>query len=236
MEQIEENQGLYNSSFEHDACGIGFVAHVKGRKSQQIISDAITILEKLDHRGAVGAEINTGDGAGIMIQVPHEFLYDECLKIGFSLNQSGDYGVGMLFLPKDVRAREECREVIYRAAEKLNLEVLGFRKVNTDTTDIGNMALSVEPEMEQLFIARPDSIAAGADFERKLYVFKNYLTKTILNTVKGIKTDFYIASFSSRTIVYKGQLTSLQVRSYFTELSDKRVVSAFGLIDRKSVV
>ncbi|RAJ30209.1 glutamate synthase large subunit [Pedobacter cryoconitis] len=230
MEQIEENQGLYNSSFEHDACGIGFVAHVKGRKSQQIISDAITILENLDHRGACGAEINTGDGAGIMIQVPHEFLYDECLKIGFSLNQSGDYGVGMLFLPKDVRAREECREVIYRAAEKLNLEVLGFRKVNTNTDGIGDMALSVEPEMEQVFVARPDQIAAGADFERKLYVFKNYLTKTILNTVKGIKADFYIASFSSRTIVYKGQLTSMQVRTYFTELSDKRVVSAFGLV------
>ncbi|QNK64321.1 glutamate synthase large subunit [Pedobacter sp. PAMC26386] len=230
MEQIEENQGLYNSSFEHDACGIGFVAHVKGRKSQQIISDAITILENLDHRGACGAEINTGDGAGIMIQVPHEFLYDECLKIGFSLNQSGDYGVGMLFLPKDVRAREECREVIYRAAEKLNLEVLGFRKVNTNPDGIGDMALSVEPEMEQVFVARPDQIAAGADFERKLYVFKNYLTKTILNTVNGIKADFYIASFSSRTIVYKGQLTSMQLRTYFTELSDKRVVSAFGLI------
>jgi len=230
MELNDANQGLYNPSFEHDACGIGFVAHVKGRKSQQIISDAITILENLDHRGACGAEINTGDGAGIMIQVPHEFLYDECLRVGFSLNQPGDYGVGMLFFPKDVRAREECREVIYRAAEKLNLELLGFRKVNTNPDGIGNMALSVEPEMEQVFIARPDHIAAGADFERKLYVFKNYLTKTIVSTVKGIKSDFYIASFSSRTIVYKGQLTSMQLRTYFTELSDKRVVSAFGMV------
>jgi len=230
MELNDANQGLYNPSFEHDACGIGFVAHVKGRKSQQIISDAITILENLDHRGACGAEINTGDGAGIMIQVPHEFLYDECLRVGFSLNQPGDYGVGMLFFPKDVRAREECREVIYRAAEKLNLEVLGFRKVNTNPDGIGNMALSVEPEMEQVFVARPDNIAAGADFERKLYVFKNYLTKTIVNTVMGIKSDFYIASFSSRTIVYKGQLTSMQLRTYFTELGDKRVVSAFGMV------
>ncbi|WP_449435059.1 glutamate synthase large subunit [Pedobacter steynii] len=230
MEPKQDNQGLYDQRFEHDACGIGFVAHIKGRKSQQIISDAITILENLDHRGAVGAEINTGDGAGIMIQIPHEFLYDECLKIGFSLNESGDYGVGMLFLPKDVKAREECREIIYRAAEKLDLEVLGFRRVLTNTEGIGDMALSVEPEMEQVFIARPHAIAAGADFERKLYVFKNYLSKTINNTVKGINGDFYIASFSSRTIVYKGQLTSLQVRSYFTELSDKRVVSAFGLV------
>lgn len=230
MELTQDNQGLYDQRFEHDACGIGFVAHIKGRKSQQIISDAITILENLDHRGAVGAEINTGDGAGIMIQIPHEFLYDECLKIGFSLNESGDYGVGMLFLPKDVKAREECREIIYRAAEKLNLEVLGFRKVLTNTEGIGDMALSVEPEMEQVFIARPYAIAAGADFERKLYVFKNYLSKTINTTVKGINGEFYIASFSSRTIVYKGQLTSLQVRSYFTELGDKRVVSAFGLV------
>ncbi|NRF40245.1 glutamate synthase large subunit [Pedobacter foliorum] len=230
MEPKQDNQGLYDQRFEHDACGIGFVAHIKGRKSQQIISDAITILENLDHRGAVGAEINTGDGAGIMIQIPHEFLYDECLKIGFSLNESGDYGVGMLFLPKDVKAREECREIIYRAAEKLGLEVLGFRRVLTNTNGIGDMALSVEPEMEQVFVARPHAIAAGADFERKLYVFKNYLSKTINSTVKGINGDFYIASFSSRTIVYKGQLTSLQVRSYFTELSDKRVVSAFGLV------
>lgn len=230
MEPKQDNQGLYDQRFEHDACGIGFVAHIKGRKSQQIISDAITILENLDHRGACGAEINTGDGAGIMIQIPHEFLYDECLKIGFSLNESGDYGVGMLFLPKDVKAREECREIIYRAAEKLGLEVLGFRRVLTNTNGIGDMALSVEPEMEQVFVARPHAVAAGADFERKLYVFKNYLSKTINNTVKGINGDFYIASFSSRTIVYKGQLTSLQVRSYFTELSDKRVVSAFGLV------
>lgn len=230
MELNQDQQGLYDQRFEHDACGIGFVAHIKGRKSQQIISDAITILENLDHRGASGAEVNTGDGAGIMIQIPHEFLYDECLKIGFSLNESGDYGVGMLFLPKDVKAREECREVIYRAAEKLNLEVLGFRKVQTNTDGIGDMALSVEPEMEQVFVARPYAIAAGADFERKLYVFKNYLSKTINSTVNGIHGEFYIASFSSKTIVYKGQLTSLQVRSYFTELSDKRVVSAFGLV------
>ncbi|MDQ7948921.1 MAG: glutamate synthase central domain-containing protein, partial [Pedobacter sp.] len=230
MEHLNEHQGLYRKSFEHDACGIGFVAHVKGRKSHQIISDSLTILENLDHRGACGAEPNTGDGAGIMIQVPHEFLFDECLRTGFSLPAYGDYGVGQLFLPKEIRAREECREIIYRTAEKLGLEVLGFRKVQIDTTDIGNMALSVEPEIEQVFVARPYHIAEGADFERKLFVLKTYLTKTIYNTVAGSKDDFYIVSFSSRTIIYKGQLTSLQVRSYFTELSDKRMVSAFGLV------
>ncbi|SFH50673.1 glutamate synthase large subunit [Pedobacter insulae] len=230
MKYLNEHQGLYRKSFEHDACGIGFVAHVKGRKSHQIISDSITILENLDHRGACGAEPNTGDGAGIMIQVPHEFLFDECLRAGFSLPEYGNYGVGMLFLPKEIRAREECREIIYRTAEKLGLEVLGFRKVQVDTTDIGATALSVEPEIEQVFIARPYHVAPGADFERKLFVLKTYLAKTIYSTVAGSKQDFYIASFSSRTIIYKGQLTSLQVRTYFAELSDKRMVSAFGLV------
>jgi glutamate synthase (NADPH/NADH) large chain len=226
---MEPNRGLYDAQFEHDACGIGFVAHVKGRKSHQIISDALTILENLDHRGASGAESNTGDGAGIMLQIPHEFFYDECLKKGFSLPDPNDYGVGMLFMPKDIRSREECRELIYRAAEKLDLEILGFRKVDVNSTDIGNTALSVEPEIEQVFIARPYKIAAGADFERKLYIFKNYLIKTIATTVHGGK-DFYIVSLSSQTIIYKGQLTSLQVRTYFTELSDKRLVSALGLV------
>jgi len=230
MENLNEQQGLYRDSFEHDACGIGFVAHVKGRKSHQNISDALTILENLDHRGACGAEPNTGDGAGIMIQVPHEFLFDECLRTGFSLPQYGDYGVGMLFMPKEIRAREECREIIYRTAEKLGFEVLGFRKVQVDTTDIGQMALSVEPEIEQVYVSRPYQVAAGADFERKLFVLKTYITKTIYNSVKDSKQDFYVASFSSRTIVYKGQLTSLQVRTYFAELSDKRMVSAFGLV------
>ncbi|WP_316807921.1 glutamate synthase large subunit [Pedobacter agri] len=226
---MEPNSGLYDAQFEHDACGIGFVAHVKGRKSHQIISDALTILENLDHRGASGAEPNTGDGAGIMIQIPHEFLYDECLKAGFSLPETNNYGVGQLFMPKDIRSREECRELIYRAAEKLGLEILGFRKVDVDTTDIGSMALSVEPEIEQVFIARPYAVNPGADFERKLYIFKNYLIKLIVNTVHGGK-DFYIVSLSAQTIIYKGQLTSLQVRTYFNDLSDKRVVSALGLV------
>ena len=226
---MDLNKGLYDAKFEHDACGIGFVAHVKGNKSHQIISDALTILENLDHRGASGAEINSGDGAGIMLQIPHEFFYDECLKTGFSLPKSNQYGVGMLFMPKELRAREACRELIYRAGEKLGVEVLGFRKVEVDSSDIGDTALSVEPEIEQLFIARPFDIAEGADFERKLYIFKNYLLKTIQNTVKGAK-GFYIVSLSAQTIIYKGQLTSLQVRTYFKELNDKRMVSAFGLI------
>ena len=126
---MASNIGLYDPSFEHDACGIGFVANIKGNKSHQIVSDALTILENMEHRGACGCENNTGDGAGIMIQTPHEFLFDECVKLGVHLPDYGKYGVGVLFFPKDIRLKEECREIFTRSAEKLGLEILTYRKV-----------------------------------------------------------------------------------------------------------
>jgi glutamate synthase (NADPH/NADH) large chain len=121
---MENNKGLYHPSFEHDACGIGFVANIKGIKSHQIISDASTILENMEHRGACGCENNTGDGAGLMIQTPHEFFFDECVKLGVHLPSYGKYGVGVLFFPKDIRLKEECRDIFNRSAEKLGLEIL----------------------------------------------------------------------------------------------------------------
>jgi glutamate synthase (NADPH) large chain len=224
------NQGLYDASFERDACGIGFVANIKGNKSHQIISDTLTILENMEHRGACGCENNTGDGAGIMIQTPHEFFFDECVKLGIHLPPFGKYGVGMLFFPRDIRLKEECRDIFHRSAEKLGLEILGFRKVPVNADGIGPTALSVEPEMEQVFIACPDHLSQPDDFERKLFVLRNYASHTITNTVKKDPIGFYVASLSYKTVVYKGQLTSLQVRHYFPDLSNNRVVSAFGLI------
>ena len=223
-------QGLYDPSFEHDACGIGFVANIKGNKSHQHISDALTVLENMEHRGACGCENNTGDGAGIMLQMPHEFFFDECISLGIHLPSYGKYGVGFLFFPKEIRLREECRDIFNRAAEKLGLEILGYRKVPVNRTDIGPTALSVEPCMEQVFIASPDHINDPEVFERKLFVLRNYATHTIQNTVKKDGIGFYLSSLSYKTIVYKGQLTSGQVRGYFPDLSDKRVVSAFGLV------
>ena len=223
-------QGLYDPSFEHDACGIGFVANIKGNKSHQHISDALTVLENMEHRGACGCENNTGDGAGIMLQMPHEFFFDECISLGIHLPSYGKYGVGFLFFPKEIRLREECRDIFNRAAEKLGLEILGYRKVPVNRTDIGPTALSVEPCMEQVFIACPDHINDSEVFERKLFVLRNYATHTIQNTVKKDGIGFYLSSLSYKTIVYKGQLTSGQVRGYFPDLSDKRVVSAFGLV------
>lgn len=226
----KNSQGLYDPSFEHDACGIGFVANIKGSKSHQHITDALTVLENMEHRGACGCESNTGDGAGIMIQVPHEFFFDECIKQGVHLPSFGKYGVGVIFFPKELRLREECRDIFNRSAEKLGLEILCYRKVPVNTHDIGKTALSVEPVMEQVFIACPDHITQPDEFERKLFVLRNYASHTINNTVKKDEIGFYLASLSYKTIVYKGQLTSTQVRGYFPDLSDKRVVSAFGLV------
>lgn len=224
------SNGLYSPAFEHDACGIGFVANIKEHKSHQIVSDALTILENMEHRGACGCENNTGDGAGIMIQTPHEFFFDECVRLGVHLPPFKKYGVGVLFFPKDIRLKEECRDILNRCAEKLGLEILAYRKVPVNADGIGVTALSVEPEMEQVFVACPDHINNPDDFERKLFLLKNYASHTIFNTVKQDAIGFYIASFSYKTVVYKGQLTSGQLRHYYPDLSDKRLVSAFGLV------
>ena len=138
---MASNTGLYRPEFEHDACGIGFVANIKGNKNHQIVSDALTILENMEHRGACGCENNTGDGAGLLIQTPHEFFFEECLKLGVHLPAFGKYGVGCIFFPKEIRLREECRDIFNRTAEKLGLEILTWRKVPVNPQDIGPTAL-----------------------------------------------------------------------------------------------
>ncbi len=226
----KDQLGLYDPSFEHDACGIGFVANIKGIKSNQNVIDGLTILENMEHRGACGCEINTGDGAGIMIQIPHQFFFDELLDKGIHLPAPDEYGVGFIFFPSDPHIVNECKEIFERATEKLGIEIIGYRKVPVCKQSIGPSALSVEPIMEQVFLKKPDHILDAEDFERKLFVLKNYTTHTINNSIKKDAIGFYMASLSHKVIVYKGQLTSHQVREYFPDLSDKRVVSAFGLV------
>ncbi len=227
---MARNRGLYRPEFERDACGIGFVANIKGNKNHQVISDALTILENMEHRGACGCESNTGDGAGILIQTPHAFFFDECLKMGVHLPAFGRYGVGSVFFPREIRLREECRDIFSRTAEELGLEVLAWRKVPVNPEDIGFTARSVEPEIEQVFVACPDHITDPMAFERKLFVLRNYASHLINNSVKKDPIGFYIASLSYKVIVYKGQLTSKQVRSYYPDLNNKKVVSALGLV------
>ncbi len=224
-----EQKGLYHSSFERDSCGIGFIVNIKGIKSHQIVSDALTILENMEHRGGCGCEDNTGDGAGITIQVPHEFLYNECIKLGLYLPDYGQYGVGMLFLSQDEQTRKECRDIFLRTTQKLGLHVIGFRQVPINKKNIGSTALSVEPYIEQVFIKYADNDIEPDILERKLFILRNYVTHIIHDTVKNGK-NFYITSLSYKTIIYKGQLKSSQLRTYYVDLSNKEVVSALGLI------
>ncbi|TAH25490.1 MAG: glutamate synthase large subunit [Cytophagales bacterium] len=228
------NQGLYDSSFEHDSCGIGFVANLKGKKNHDIVENALSMLERMEHRGACGCESNTGDGAGILIQVPHEFFVDECVKLGFKLPAFGHYGVGTVFFPQDQKLREECRAILNRNIEKLGMTLLGYRKLPTDNSPIGPSALSVEPLMEQVFIKRSDDVKDADTFERKLFILRNYTTRIVRDTyslhVKDINNSFHIASLSYKTITYKGQFTTAQVRQYFPDLRQKGVVSALAVV------
>jgi len=221
--------GLYRSEFEHDNCGIGFVAHIKGRKSHRIVSDALSMLRRMEHRGAVGAEGNSGDGAGLLIQIPHEFFVDECRKLGVHLPAAGAYGVGMVYFPKDVWLREECRAVLNRKMKKLGLELLCYRVVPVNNADLGGTSRSCEPQMEQVFIKRPATVTNTDDFERKLYVLRNTSTRIVNESITGVG-DFYFSSLSCRTITYKGQLTTEQLESYFPDLEHEDVVSALGVV------
>ncbi|MBO0356754.1 glutamate synthase large subunit [Hymenobacter sp. BT186] len=222
--------GLYRPEFEHDSCGTGFVTSIHGRRSHQTIPDALTILENMEHRGACGCDADSGDGAGILFQIPHEFFMEECLTLETHLPEPGYYGVGMAFLPKRIAAKAACHTLINKAAEQLGLRVLGYRRVPVNQTGIGATALAGEPDIEQVFVAKPAGMAVGEDFERKLFVLRRLITKTAKETLKDEGQEFYFASLSSRVIVYKGQLTSMQVRGYFPDLSDERVKSAFGMV------
>lgn len=226
------NSGLYHSSFEKDSCGIGFVANLKGRKSHKIISDALHMLTRMYHRGACGCETNTGDGAGILIQMPHEFFLDECRKLKINLPSFGKYGVGVVFFPSDEKLRSECREILNRNLEKLGLGLLGYRVVPTDSknADLGPTSLRSEPVIEQLFVACPSSINSLDEFERKLFVFRNYASRLVKESIAKAKDVFYIATLSYKTIVYKGQLTTNQVAPYFSDLEDPRMTSALAVV------
>lgn len=226
----ENNSGLYTADLEHDSCGVGFIANIKGRKSHQIVQDGLTMLSRMAHRGACGCEPNTGDGAGILIQVPHEFLLGECTRIGIRLPRFGEYGVGLIFFPAEERVREECRKVLERQIKKMNLVLLGYRPVPTHNDSVGETARSAEPIMEQIFIKRPEAIASPDDFERKLFVLRKFVTHLITDSVKGVNNQFYFSSLSYKTIAYKGMLTSDQVKLYFPDLDNELVVSAFAVI------
>lgn len=223
-----KNQGLYNPLYEHDACGIGFVANLKGKKSHKIVSDALSMLTKMEHRGACGCETNTGDGAGILIQVPHDFFKEVVKTEGFEIPAFGEYGVGQIFFPPQQDITAKCKVLLEETISKFGLEILGFRSVGQQNHMIGNSAKAVEPNMEQIFVKKPTDMDA-ATFERKLFVIRNYVVHTAQNTIENTNL-FYIATFSYKTIGYKGMLSTEQVEMYYPDLRDERVTSAIGVV------
>jgi glutamate synthase domain-containing protein 2/glutamate synthase domain-containing protein 1/glutamate synthase domain-containing protein 3 len=223
-------QGLYNPQFEHDACGIGFVVNIKGKKSHTIVEQALTILENLDHRGARGCEEATGDGAGILLQIPHAFFRHTCAALGIRLPDAGQYGVGMVFLPPDNEQRRAIEQRTEAIVREEGQEVLGWRDVPVDNGNLGASAKAAEPVIRQLFIGRNPALKDTLAFERKLYVIRRRSAREIrYGGVPGGRY-FYAPSMSSRTIIFKGMLTPGQVGTFYRDLSDPLMESAIAVV------
>ncbi|MYE90142.1 glutamate synthase large subunit [Candidatus Poribacteria bacterium] len=227
---IPKKQGLYNPAYEHDACGIGFIVNIKGQKSNTLVRQSLDALVCLDHRGARGAEESTGDGAGILMQVPHNFLQHACKDVGVDLPDPKQYGVGMVFFTKteDGELLQRCQQKLEEIVSEEGQTVLGWREVPTDNSYLGPTSRSSEPVVWQIFIGRSSNIENDLAFERKLYVIRKRASNII--RYGGMDEDFYIPSLSSRTIVYKGMLTPMQVPEFYPELKDPRMEASIALL------
>ncbi|MDX2214393.1 MAG: glutamate synthase large subunit [Oculatellaceae cyanobacterium bins.114] len=226
--QLPPKQGLYDPQFEHDACGVGFIVHMKGQASHEIVEQALTILLNIDHRGACGAEINTGDGAGILIQIPHKFLQKVAAAENIALPEAGQYGVGMIYGSPDPVRREKSRWLFEQIVAEEGQKVLGWRDVPTDNSSLGDTAKLSEPFMQQVFIQRHPDLVDDMAFERKLYIIRKR-SHLALRTAQ-IDPAWYPSSLSCRTMVYKGMLMPVQVGQYYPELQDPDLESALALV------
>ena len=225
-----EANGMYSSQFEKDACGMGFVVNIKGKKSHSIIDDGLRILERLEHRGGAGADKDTGDGAGILVQIPHEFFKRECEVLGINLPAAGEYGVGMIFAHKYESLRNEQKRIFEEVVREEGQVVLGWREVPVDGTKVGKEAAAIRPWMIQILIGKGPDVTNNKEFERKLYIIRKLAEKRIVPLSKELSSDFYIASLSSKTIVYKGMLTPGQLRDFYLDLSDLDFTSALAMV------
>ena len=225
--------GLYDSNQEHDACGVGFVVDMKGRKSHTTIERALTILDHLEHRGASGSEVNTGDGAGILIQLPDRFLRRECAALGIDLPQPRQYAAGLVFLPPDSAEAATCEREFARVIAEEGQTLLGWRDLPVDDSAIGPTAKACQPAFRQILIGRARDIAEDDAFERKLYVIRKRVEHAIWNSPMREKAMFYVPSLSHRVIVYKGMLNAAQVKQQFPDLSDPQVESALALVHQR---
>jgi glutamate synthase (ferredoxin) len=226
-------QGLYDPRCEHDACGVGFVVDIKGRRSHTIVRQALRVLMNLLHRGACGCEANTGDGAGVLLQVPDKFLRRECDRLGFALPPPRAYGCGLVFLPRDPEQRDRVRALLHSIVDEEGQSLLGWREVPTDDHLIGASALSVEPYITQVFIGRGPTVRDQAHFERKLYVIRKLFEKAVVALDIPEKTFAYMPSLSSNTLIYKGMLSADQIETMYPDLTDPDVESALALVHQR---
>jgi glutamate synthase (NADPH/NADH) large chain len=226
-------RGLFDPSREYDACGVGFIANLKGGKTHKLIEDALCILENLEHRGAVGADPIAGDGAGILIQIPHAFLEAEAQKLKFKLPKAGHYACGHLFLPRDERLRAHCERVWTRIIREEGLEFIGWRSVPVDNSCLSEMVKATEPVHRQIFIGRPKAMKEQQEFERRLYMIRKVVSNALYYAYKGRDIGHYSVSLSSRTLVYKGMFLSYQVKKYYRDLSDPRLASSMALVHQR---
>jgi glutamate synthase domain-containing protein 2/glutamate synthase domain-containing protein 1/glutamate synthase domain-containing protein 3 len=226
-------QGLYDPVHEHDACGLGFIAHIKGRKNHAIVRQGLEILENLSHRGATGADPLQGDGAGILIQLPDAFLRRACGKLGLTLPALGQYGVGMVFLPREPASRMACEQEIERAVVAEGQVLLGWRDVPTDNSGLSLRTKEVEPVIRQVFIGRGGRDVDQDELERKLYVIRKRAGHAIQSLALRHGKEFYVPSMSTRTLVYKGMLLAHQVGTYYEDLADESMVTALAMVHQR---
>ncbi|MFN8752063.1 MAG: glutamate synthase central domain-containing protein, partial [Betaproteobacteria bacterium] len=226
-------EGLYDPANEHDACGVGFIAHIRGHKSHTVVGQGLQILRNLTHRGAVGADPLAGDGAGILLQIPDALLREEMDSQGVELPPPGRYGVGMVFLPQEPASRIACEQEIERAARAEGQVVLGWRDVPRDSSVLGESVKRIEPVIRQIFVGAGADVTVTDAFERKLYVVRKRAGHAIQALRLEHGKEFYVPSFSARTLVYKGMLLADQVGNYYRDLSDPRLTSALALVHQR---
>ena len=227
---LPPKQGLYDPWFEHEACGVGFVVDMHGRKSHKILADALQVLRNLDHRGASGAEVNTGDGAGVLLQMPHGFFVEACKSSRITLPAAGEYGCGLVFLPRNPTLRRKIEERFEQLIQSEGQIVLGWRTVPTNSAPLGDTARSCEPFMRQIFIGRGAGVTDDLAFERKLYVIRKRAYTDIRTSTLAGAEYWYVASLSMKTLVYKGMLTTEQVDQYFPDLKHPAMETALALV------
>ena len=225
--------GSYDPSFEKDACGVGFVADMKRGKSHSVVEMGLQILLNLDHRGAVGADPKAGDGCGMLIQIPHTFLSEECAKLGFTLPAPEHYAVGHVFLPRDPEGRKLCEAIIEKVVAEEGQTFLGWRDVPVDSTCLGESVKPTEPTHRQIFIGRSATITDTDAFERRLFILRKVISNTVYNLGNPATQGFYPVSLSARTLVYKGMLLATQLGDYFPDLRDARLESAVALVHQR---